>query len=94
LVGLRRVGNPVLPRYKITPGTGGPGAKVEVPLRDAKVEGGVVSFGVRREDGGVTRMEMKVLASGDAELKTLADSLDPEHAPEMRGDPALTLEKE
>jgi hypothetical protein len=81
--------------YKIEPGTGGPGAKVEVPLRDAKVEGGVLSFGVRRdEDGGITRMQMKVLPGGDAELKTLADSLDPEHAPERRGDPTLTLKKE
>jgi hypothetical protein len=55
----------------------------------------VLSFGVRRvEDGGITRMQMKVRPDGDAELKTLADSLDAERAPGMRDDPTLTLKKE
>jgi hypothetical protein len=39
-------------------------------------------------------MQMKVLPSGDAELKTLADSLDPVRPPERSDDPVLTLKKE
>jgi hypothetical protein len=80
--------------YKIDPGAASPAEKVEVPLRDVRLEKGVLSFGVRRvEDGGITRMQMKVVRSGEAELKTLAEGLDATRAPEG-GEPALTLKRE
>lgn len=81
--------------YVMSPANAGSaGPRVEAPLRDARVEDGVLKFGVRRkEDGGVTRMEMRVVKEGVAELKTIAASLDPERAPEGGGDPVLTLKK-
>jgi hypothetical protein len=79
--------------YVISPGTG-PGPKVETPLLEARLSAGVLSFGVRREDKGITRMEMRLVSATEAELKTLAASLDPEHAPPTARDPTLTLKKE
>ena len=81
--------------YVMSPAnTGGAGPRVEAPLRDTRIEDGVLKFGVRRqEDGGVTRMEMRVVKDGVAELKTIAASLDPERAPEGGEDPVLTLKK-
>jgi len=81
--------------YKIDPSAGGPAEKVEAPLRDVKIDKGVLSFGVRRvEDGGVTRLQMRLLPSGDAELKTLADGPDTVRAGERSDEPVLTLKKE
>lgn len=81
--------------YVMSPANAGSaGPKVEAPLRDARVETGVLEFGVRhKEDGGITRMEMRLTKEGEAELRTIAASLDPERAPAGEGDPVLTLKK-
>jgi hypothetical protein len=80
--------------YVISPETAGPlPRKVEAPLVESKLDGGVLRFGVKRqEDGGITRMEMRLRPGGEAELKTIAASLGAERAP--KEDATMILKKE
>jgi hypothetical protein len=67
--------------------------KAEAPLIESRLDGAVLKFGVKRhEDGGITRMEMRLRPGGDAELKTIAASLDARPAP--KEDATMILTKE